>query len=58
MGKFGGDNVWKKWLDEDFGKKLWRMNGLAKMLLIGMGLSGPHTSKSFIGSCIGNTYLF
>ena len=32
MGKFGGDNVWQKWMDEDFGKNFWRMNGLAKML--------------------------
>ena len=23
MGKFGGDNVWQKWMDKDFGGKNW-----------------------------------
>ena len=33
MGKFGIDNVWQKWIDEDFDKKVWQMNGSAKRLL-------------------------
>ena len=34
MRKFGNDNVCLKWMDEDFGKNVWRMNRLAKRLLI------------------------
>ena len=22
-GKFGGNNVWQKWMDHDFGQKFW-----------------------------------
>ena len=34
MGKFGGNNVWWKWMDEGFGKKVRWMNRLANRLLI------------------------
>ena len=30
-GKFGGDNVWQKWTDKDFGD--WRINRSVKRLL-------------------------
>ena len=34
MGKFGRDNVWQKWMNEDFGQKIWQMNRSTKRLLI------------------------
>ena len=33
VGKFGGNNVWQKYMDKDFGKNAWRMNKLTKRLL-------------------------
>ena len=33
VGKFGGDNVWRKWINI-LAKKVWQMNRLAKRLLI------------------------
>ena len=26
VGKFGGDNVWQKWADEDCVEKVWQMS--------------------------------
>ena len=34
VGEFGGDNIWQKWIDKDFGKTVWQMNRLVKRLLI------------------------
>ena len=25
VGKFGGNKVWQKWMNKDFGKKVWQM---------------------------------
>ena len=33
-GKFGGDNVWRKWMDEDYGKKIWQINRSTRSLAI------------------------
>ena len=33
-GMFGRDDVWQKWMDEDFGKKVRQINISAKRLLI------------------------
>ena len=32
--KFGGDNVWRKWMDKGFGEKAWQMNRSAKWYLL------------------------
>ena len=39
-GKFGGDNVWRKWIDEDLVKKFGKINRSAKSLIVTTNLDG------------------
>ena len=34
VGKFGGNNVWLKWMDKHIDEKVWRIHKLDKRLLI------------------------
>ena len=58
MGTFGGINVWQKWKDEDFGKKVWEMNRSAiRLIIVTTNLDGFKLGRSLMIHKICQTFL-